>query len=58
MDHLILARRPELVLINKKKIIWHIVDFNILLDHRVKIKGNKKIDKYFDFAETKKSCGT
>ena len=48
MDHLILARRPELVFINKKTRICHPVDFTIPEDHRVKIKESKRIDKYVD----------
>ena len=38
MNHPILARRPYLVLINKKKRICHLVDFAIPVYHRVKIK--------------------
>ena len=49
-DHLIPARRPDLVII---------VDFNVLEDHKVKIKENEKRDKYLDLAwELKKRCGT
>ena len=55
MDHLILARRPDLVVINKKKKCC-IVDFAIPVDDRVKIKENKKIDKYWDLARGLKSC--
>ena len=35
-DHLILARRPELIIINKKKRTCKIVDFAVLADHRIK----------------------
>ena len=37
-DHLISARGPDLVLIDKKKRTCHLVDFTIPMDHRVKIK--------------------
>ena len=47
-DHLIPARRPDLVLINKKKRTCHIVDFAILTDPRVKLKEIEKKDKYLD----------
>ena len=53
-DHLISARRPDLIIINKKKRICKIVDF---ADHRIKLKECKKKDKYFDLArELKKLC--
>ena len=44
MDHPILVRRPDLVLIHNKKRTCHLVDFAILTDKRVKIKENEKID--------------
>ena len=47
-DHLIPARRPDLVLINKKKRMCHIVDFAVPADHRVKLKEIEKKDKYLD----------
>ena len=54
-----LARRPDLMMINKKKRPYHIMDFAIPAGHRVKIKDSEKRDKYFDLArELKKSCGT
>ena len=37
-DHLIPIRRPDLVLINKKKTICNREDFTIPVDNRVKIK--------------------
>ena len=59
MDHLIAVGRPEREVINEKKRTCHLVYFIILVDHRVKIKENKKIDKYLDLArELKKSGGT
>ena len=57
-DHLILARRPDLVIINKKR-ICKIVDFAVPADHRINLKESEKKDKYLDLArELKKNCGT
>ena len=50
MDHLILARRPDLIIINKKKRICKIVDFAVPADHRIKLKERENKDKYLDFA--------
>ena len=47
MDHLISARRPHLIIINKKKQICKIVDF---ADHRINLKECEKKDKYLDLA--------
>ena len=54
-DHLISARRPGLIIINKKKEkkekeIYKIVDFAVPADHRIKLKECEKKDKYFDLA--------
>ena len=49
-DHLIPARRPDLVLINKKERTCQLVDFAVPADHRVKLKENEKMDKYLDLA--------
>ena len=58
-DHLMSARRPDLIIINKKKRTSSIVDFAFLADHRIKLKECEKKDKYFDFArEFKKNYGT
>ena len=55
-DHLILARRPDLIMINKKKRICKIVDFAVPADHRIKLKVSEKKDKYLDLArELKKT---
>ena len=48
-DPLISAKRPDLVIINKKKRTCRIVDFAVPADHRVKMKENKK-DKYLELA--------
>ena len=49
-DHLISARRSELIIINKKKRTCKIVDFAVPADHRIKLKECEKKDKYLDFA--------
>ena len=52
MDHQISARRPDLILADRKKRIWKLVDLAVLTDHRVKVK----LDKYLNLArEQKKS---
>ena len=45
-DHLISARRPDLVIINKKNRTYRIVDFAVPADHREKLKESEKLDKY------------
>ena len=56
-DHLISARRPDLIIINKKKMrTCKIVDFAVLADHRIKLKECEMKDKYLDLArELKKT---
>ena len=49
-DHLIPARRPNLILINKKKRICKIVAFTVLADHKINLKESEKKDKYLDLA--------
>ena len=49
-DQLILARKPDLTIINKKKRTCKIVDFAVLADHRIKLKECEKKDKYLDLA--------
>ena len=44
-DHLIFARRPDLIIINKK-----IIDFAVPADHRINLKECEKKDKYLDLA--------
>ena len=50
MDHLISARRRDLIIINKKKRTCKIVDFAVPADHRMNLKECEKRDKYLDFA--------
>ena len=46
-DHLISARRPDLIITNNtKKRICKIVDFAVLVDCRIKLKECEKKDKY------------
>ena len=50
-NHLISARRPGLIIINKKKKrICKIVDFAVPADHRIRLKECEKKDKYIDLA--------
>ena len=49
-DHLISARRPDLIIINKRSRICEIADFAVSADHRIKLKECEKKDKYLDFA--------
>ena len=49
-DHLISARRLDLVLNNMKKRIWYRVDFAVSVYYRIKIKDSEKIDKILDLA--------
>ena len=55
-DHLIRARRPDLIIINKRKRIWKNVNFAVPADHRINLKESEKRDKYLDLArELKKT---
>ena len=51
-DHLISARRPDLIIINKKKKkkISKIVDFAVPADHGIKLKECETGDKCLDLA--------
>ena len=58
-DHIISARRPDLIIINKTKRTYKIVDFAVPTDHRIKLKEFEKKDKYLDLArELKKLWNT
>ena len=51
MDHLISARRPDLMRVNNKnKRTDRIVDFTVPADHYVKLKESGKKDQYLDLA--------
>ncbi len=47
-DHLIPVRRPDLIIINKKRICK--TDFDVPADHRINLKESEKKDKYLDLA--------
>ena len=49
-DHLIPARRPYLIIINKRKRICKIVDFAVQAYHRINLKESEKKDKYLNLA--------
>ena len=49
-DHLISTRRPDLIIINKKKRTCNIVDFAVPAEYRIKLKDCEKKDKYLDLA--------
>ena len=49
-DHLISARRPDFIIIDKIKRICKIVNFAVPTDHRIKLKEYEKKDKYLDLA--------
>ena len=61
-EYLIPARRPDLVIVNKKKKrerTYRTVDFAVPEDHRVKITESEKRNKYLYLArELKKTSGT
>ena len=46
MDHLILVRKPDLMLKKKKN-----VPFSVLTDYKMKIKESEKVDKYLEFSK-------
>ena len=50
MDHQIPPRRPDLILINKKKRICKTDDFAVPADHIINLKECEKKDKYLDLA--------
>ena len=54
-DHLIPARRPDLIIINKKKKrICKIFNFAVPADLRINLKESEKKDKYLDLARESK----
>ena len=56
-DDLISARRPDQIIINKKKKkrICKIVDFAVPVDHRIKLKERERKNKYLDLARELKN---
>ena len=56
-DHLISARRLDLIIINQKEMkICKIADFTVPADHRIKLKECEKRDKYLDLARELKKA--
>ena len=49
-DHLISARRLNLIIIDKKRRICKNVDFAVPTDHRIKLEEYEKKDKYLELA--------
>ena len=49
-DHLISVRRPDFIIISKKKRICKIVNFAVPADYRINLKECAKKDKYLDLA--------
>ena len=54
-DRLISVRRPDLVIINKKRKTCRIVNFAVPADHREKLKEIKKRDQSLDLARQQKT---
>ena len=50
-NHLISARRPHIGIFLKKKKKSPIVDFDVPVDHRMKIKESEKKNKYLNLPE-------
>ena len=42
----------------QKKRTWQVVDFALLVDHRVKLKESKKRDRYLDLAREQNNYRT
>ena len=49
-DHLIPDRRSDLIINNKRKRIYKIVDIAVPADNRINLKESEKKDKYLDLA--------
>ena len=49
-DHLFPARRPDLIIIKKRREICKISDFAVPADHRINLKECEKKDTYLDLA--------
>ena len=49
-DLLISAKRPNLIITNKRKRTCKIVDFPVSADHRIKLEESEKKNKYMDLA--------
>ena len=49
-NHQISAKRPDLIIMNEKKIICKMVDFAVPADYRINLKECEKKYKYLDLA--------
>ena len=49
-DHLISTRRPDLIIIYKKRELAKLWTFAVLTDHRIKLNQCEKKYKYLDFS--------
>ena len=49
-DNQISTRRPDLIIMNKKKRSCKIVDFAVPTDHGIKLKASEKKDNYLGLA--------
>ena len=58
IDHLISARRPDLVMVYEKKRFCRIDDIAVPVDQRVKLKGREKRNTYLDWRIKRKNYGT
>ena len=47
-EHLISVKRPDIVLIDNKRITSFLMDFALPADNRTLTKESKKLDKYLD----------
>ena len=56
MLHSILARRSDLVFLNNKRRLSHLVYFAIQPCHKVKMKESEQIDKYLNLASELKKA--
>ena len=54
-DHLISARRLDLIIINKNERTFKIVDFAVPTDYRIRLKESEKKDKYLHLARELKT---
>ena len=50
-DHQIIARRPDLVVINKQEQTYQVIDIAVPEDTAVKAKEEEKLEKYHDLAK-------
>ena len=49
-DHVIQARRPDMIIVDEKNKRWQIIDFAVPFDTRVAEQEKEKVFKYLDLA--------